>query len=183
MKKYIKLINGIQSIKSRKEIIVYRNGKQIINPTEEIILSDGYEEFVNVPVVLSDDELLKHEKESMIDKIIQYDSSSSINEFFIDDIELWVDSGEREILSRRFIVEYKKGITFTTLWKNGIAFSLIIEDAISMLDDLELYAIQCYDNTQKHIANVNAMNNINDVKNYDFKVGYPDKLYFKTSKF
>ena len=42
MKRYIK----DNKVKLRKEIIIYRNGVQVINPTEDMILSNGWHEFV-----------------------------------------------------------------------------------------------------------------------------------------
>ena len=41
--KYIKTINGSIVIKTRQQIVVKRNGMQIINPSEELILADGWE--------------------------------------------------------------------------------------------------------------------------------------------
>jgi hypothetical protein len=39
--KYYKIINGSTVIKDNKNIIIYKNGKQIINPSEEFIINDG----------------------------------------------------------------------------------------------------------------------------------------------
>ena len=46
MKQYIK----DNKIKVRNEIVIFRNGVQILNPTDEMVLSDGWQEFV-VPEV------------------------------------------------------------------------------------------------------------------------------------
>ena len=42
MKQYIK----DNKIKFRNEIVICKNGVQVINPTEEMILSDGWQKFV-----------------------------------------------------------------------------------------------------------------------------------------
>ena len=42
MKQYIK----DNKIKYRNEIVICKNGVQVINPTEEMILADGWQEFV-----------------------------------------------------------------------------------------------------------------------------------------
>lgn len=42
MKRYIK----DNKVKFRNEIIIVRNGVQVINPSEEMILSDGWQEYV-----------------------------------------------------------------------------------------------------------------------------------------
>ena len=46
MKQYTKTINGKVEIKPASRIVVKRNGMQIINPSEELILADGWEEYV-----------------------------------------------------------------------------------------------------------------------------------------
>ena len=43
---------------------------------------------------------------------------------------------------------------------------------------IEKYASKCYDNTQMHIANVKAIENMEELKNYDYRTGYPEKLRF-----
>lgn len=45
MKQYIK--NGV--IKTRNQIVIKKDGRQYINPTEELILADGWIEYVYVP--------------------------------------------------------------------------------------------------------------------------------------
>ena len=50
MKQYTKQINGKTIVKSRNTIVVLKGDKQIINPTEEQILSDGWQEYVPAPV-------------------------------------------------------------------------------------------------------------------------------------
>lgn len=43
MKLYRKRINGQELVRSRKNIIIKKSGMQIINPSEELILADGWE--------------------------------------------------------------------------------------------------------------------------------------------
>lgn len=50
MKQYTKQIDGKTVIKPRNMIVVVKGGKQIINPTEEQILADGWEVYNPVPV-------------------------------------------------------------------------------------------------------------------------------------
>lgn len=50
MKQYTKQINGKTIVKSRNTIVVLKGDKQIINPTEEQILADGWQEYIPAPV-------------------------------------------------------------------------------------------------------------------------------------
>lgn len=64
MKNYIKTINGQTVIKAQSQIVIRKNGMQIINPSEELILADGWVEYVPptiepVPYQPSERELLQ----------------------------------------------------------------------------------------------------------------------------
>lgn len=173
MKQYIKN----NTIKSANRIVIVKDGMQIFNPSEELILADGWEEYIP-PVTIIPEPTLDDVKREKINSILEYDTSIEVEEFYINDISLWLDREERATLERRFKVEQKRDIENTTLWRNGIAFPLIITDALLMLDALEMYAIQCYDNTQRHLAAIGTMTTKEDVEGYEYKVGYPEKLRF-----
>lgn len=50
MKKYRKIIDGKPVTKSRNQIVVVKDGKQIINPSEASLMADGWE--VYEPVII-----------------------------------------------------------------------------------------------------------------------------------
>jgi hypothetical protein len=47
-----------------------------------------------------------------------------------------------------------------------------------MLYTIEIYASKCYDNTQKHLAEIQKIETLEELKNYDYKSGYPEYLRF-----
>lgn len=47
-----------------------------------------------------------------------------------------------------------------------------------MLYALEVYASQCYDNTQRHLFDVTTLTSLEEIKTYDYTLGYPNKLKF-----
>lgn len=57
-------------------------------------------------------------------------------------------------------------------------FPLKLDVATQMLYSIEIYASACYDNTQQHLANINALTTIDEVENYDHTSNYPEKLKF-----
>lgn len=69
-------------------------------------------------------------------------------------------------------------MTETVLWYNGVSFPLNLDYAMKMLHAIELYASKCYDNTQAHIASVNALVDLESINSYDYRTGYPEKLRF-----
>lgn len=110
--------------------------------------------------------------------ILNYDSSSSVNEFYLGETPLWLDKATRVGLKLRFDYEIANGQTTTTLWQNGVPYPLELTSAIQMLGAIELYASQCYDRTQMHLAAIKLLNTEENLLNYDYKSGYPEKLRF-----
>lgn len=178
MKLYEKIIDGKQHCKPANKIVIVKNGMQTINPTEEMLLEDGWVEHIPVQYEPSEEEILSREKEYMIEDILRYDSSEEVNGFYIGGQELWLDKATRVGLKLRFDAEIANGQTNTILWYEGIPFNLKLVNAVQILNAIELYASACYDNTQAHIANINAIEDLETLKNYDYRTGYPEKLQF-----
>ena len=178
MKLYEKIINGKQHCKPANKIIIKKDGMQTFNPTEEMLLEDGWKVHDPTPYEPTEEEILNREKEYKIDEIIRHDSSDEVNGFYIEGQEMWLDKATRVGLKLRFDAEIASGQTNTTLWYEGTPFNLELANAVQMLNAIELYASACYDNTQAHIANVKAIEDIYDLKVYDYRTGYPEKLRF-----
>lgn len=116
-----------------------------------------------------------------LESIKLYDDSKHVNSFFIDGYQTWLDKATRVGLKLRFEAEKRLSKIQTTLWQDGKQFPLPLEGdvtALDMLDGIELYASACYDVTQMHLAAVNAMTSIEEIKQYDYTAGYPEKLKF-----
>lgn len=170
----MKLYKKDNLIKSLNKIVIIKDGMQIFNPTEEMILEDGWVEFV-APVVERTIEDYRKEK---IDEILMHDSSRIVNIFYVNDMPMWLDKATRAGLVGRLSAEINAGKTTTTLWYEIHKFELSTELAMNLLNTLEIYASECYDNTQQHIANVTMLESIEEIETYDFHVGYPEYLKF-----
>lgn len=179
MKRYIKIIDGIESIKYANKIVIIEDGMQIINPTEDVILADGWIEYVAPPVPEpTEEQKLSRAKKEVQRDIENYDQSSAVNEFSVGGINVWLDKATRAGLLLRFQAEAAQGLVSTSLWYNNMQFPLQVEQAIQMLYAIELYASACYDNTQRHLAAIKELQTIEEVEAYDYKAGYPEKLRF-----
>lgn len=172
MKTYIK--NGI--VKKKNAIVIHKDGSQIINPPHELLIECGWEEYTTPE--LTDEQKLDLAKQIKIDEVNLYDKSLAVESFSINGMDVWLDKATRAGLKLRFEAENAMNITTTSLWYNGQKFELSLENAIHMLYALEVYASQCYDNTQLHLANINELNTIEEINSYDYIVGYPEKLRF-----
>lgn len=188
--RFTKKINGITIVETRNNIVLNINetiqdpktGKMIdvitqtFNPSDELLFEDGwilYEE----PEPTEED-IFNEAKKELISNIEYYDSSSDVNMFFIQGLPVWLDKATRAGLKLRFEAEIAMGKTDTALWYGNLQFPLPLDTAIQMLYAIEVYASECYDNTQAHLANVNAIDNLEELQNYDYTSGYPEKLNF-----
>ena len=178
MKLYEKIIDGKKYCKPVNKIVIIKDGMQTFNPTEEMLLEDGWVEHIPVQYEPSEEEIFNREKEYKIDEILSYDSSREVNGFYIDDQEIWLDKATRVGLKLRFDAEISNGQTNTTIWYEGTPYNLELVNALQMLNAIELYASACYDNTQKHINEIKSMTTCDEIKSYDYRRDYPDKLRF-----
>lgn len=179
MKHYVKTIDGKTVRKIANEIIIYKDGKQIIAPPEEMLLADGWEIYTPAShKELPLEAKIKFAKLAKRKEILKHDKSAEVNLFYIGDTAMWLDKETRTGLMLRFQAEQAVGNTDTTLWANGVQYPLPLATAVQMLYALEVYASACYDNTQRHLAAVDSLSTIEEIQSYDYTVGYPDKLKF-----
>lgn len=81
MKKYTKVINGISVIKTRKQIVIKKGGMNTFNPTEEMILADGWIEYIPKVESIKPSEHVKNSYDIMQEIIFeQYNSRTDISD-------------------------------------------------------------------------------------------------------
>ena len=178
MKLFKKTIDGVPTYKAQNAIILIKDDMQIISPTEEQLLADGWEVYEPKVVEPTEAELLEREKKYVKDRINRYDTSDKVNQFYVKGIAVWLDKATRAGLLLRFQAEQASGVEDTALWYEGVQFPLKVTEAIQMLYAIEMYASACYDNTQRHLAEVDKLENIEQVRDYNYRTGYPAKLSF-----
>jgi hypothetical protein len=174
--RYTKNIGGMPVVKDRNKIIIIKDGRQWYNPSHEMLIADGWVEYVEPQP--TEAELFEEAKEGKRSEILDYDSSEEVNIFYIGDLPAWLDKATRTGLLLRFQAEMATGKTDTELWHKGVAFPLPLSTAMQMLYAIELYASACYDRTQAHLATIDTLTTIAEVEAYDHTTGYPDKLRF-----
>lgn len=118
------------------------------------------------------------DRNMLISKIEAYDVSDNVNVFYVNDTPVWFNKETRASLNNSISIEKEVGKETTVLWINGSPYTLTVDAAKQMLVDLELYAIACYNNTQRNIASVQSIALKSDLKNFDITQGYPEKLNF-----
>lgn len=171
--KYTKKIANFTVVKDKHKIIVYDNEKFIHNPSEELLKKHGWEIYAK-----NEQELLYLLKQEKVKLIKNYDVSVAINGFTINGIRVWLDKATRAFLMSRLQAEKQLGKEITCIWYKEHNFEMPVDKAIEILYQLEVYASECYDTTQRHIVNVQNLDNVEDVNNYDYKTDYPKMLSF-----
>lgn len=168
----MKLIkNG--EIKDRNSITVTIDGQIVEKPSLRQLFQDGWSVYIQ-----PDKNPLLKTKQYILNKLNTHDRSKEVNSFFVGDIQAWIDRDTRVSLMNSTQILKNAGQENTVLWLNGQVFNINCESLIQMLSTLEIYALQCYNVTERHKANINSLEDIELVKSYDFKVGYPEKLVF-----
>ena len=120
--------------------------------------------------------VLSAAKISMLAEITTYDSSSSVNSFLLNGMEVWLDKATRVGLMNSTTIAKSMGQEKTTLWLGSYQLDVECDKAIQLLSALEMYALECFNVTAAHKKAVSELDNIEVVLTYDYKSGYPDKL-------
>lgn len=121
-------------------------------------------------------EPLGYMKKAMLAYIEKYDSSSSVNSFLLNGMEVWLDKATRVGLMNSTTIAKSMGQQKTTLWLGSYQLEVECDKAIQLLSALEMYALECFNVTAAHKKAVSELDNIEGVLTYDYKSGYPEKL-------
>ena len=130
------------------------------------------------PILKEYEPTLLELKAQKISELQAYDSSESVNSFSIDNVSGWLNKATRVGLMNSISIERESGRSETTIWLNDAKLVLLIEKAIDMLQQIELYALAYYHTTQGHIKAINQLETKEEIEAYNFKIGYPRKLSF-----
>lgn len=130
------------------------------------------------PILVDYQYTLDEVKEMKIADINTYDKSDAVNSFYLLGKKMWLDKEDRVGLINSINIEKYTGKLDTVLWFDTVKYTIPISDAISMLNSLELYALDCYNTTQQHISAIYKLQTKDEIESYNYKTGYPDKLSF-----
>lgn len=191
---YGKLNNGIIELFKPHHGGLILGNKLVINPSEEQYMKAGWYpiEYINEAgeSKIEDNKLkiytgreyirsiddAKHQKQIQIDS---YDSSPAVNSFYYGEQKLWIDKATRVGLVNAVNSEIALGAETITFGIQGISVTLPCQRALQMLYALERYALKCYNTTLAHKNAVDNLTTIEEVDNYNYIEGYPEKLRFE----
>ena len=122
---------------------------------------------------------LDEAKREMENRIDEYDRSSDVNSFTINNEEsAWLTPDERS--NYRSSIDSAKllGVSGLSFFIGDTLLEVTPEQGEYMLAQIQLYADQCYIVTKQHKLAVEALNTIEAVDNFDYTADYPAKLNF-----
>lgn len=176
--KYYKIVDNKQVFFEGNILTVEPKEEQgiamsIFNPSEKQMLDAGW--LIYEP---TNEEKLATAKFEKIQQIDNYDASPNVEEFTINGNPMWLGHELRQQI--RTSTEAYEALGYDTMTKvfNGVEFTFSIEQWRQMLNALEVYAAEALNATERHKNNINTMDNIQDVIDYDYTTGYPTKLNF-----
>lgn len=119
---------------------------------------------------------IEEAKKKLMEEIIAYDTSSSVNGFILNGLLVWLDKATRVGLMNSTTITKAAGQKTTTLWLKGIKLVVDCDKAIQLLSALEMYALECFNVTASHKAAVSELTTIEEVIAYNYRTGYPKML-------
>jgi len=126
------------------------------------------------------EELLALAKGKKDGDITAFDNSANVNSFIIGGLPMWLSWELRARLKASLEAIEAAGGTEMTKNFGGIEYPFSVEQWHAMINAVENYAGQCQEVTEGHRAAVNALTTVKKVENYDYTVGYPEKINFDT---
>lgn len=107
-----------------------------------------------------------------------HDESAAVNQFTLSGKPIWLPKETRVGLVNSINAEKGAGKSGTILWFDSVRYEIPIEQALRMLGTLELYALECYNVTHRHLSEIGKLATVEEVAGYDYTKGYPAKLNF-----
>lgn len=121
-------------------------------------------------------ELLEQARANKLAELEAYDSSDNVNSFTLNNVPMWLDYQTRQQLRTSIEAYQAQGIEQVTKWFGGVQFTFPTSVWLQMLNRLEVYASEALNVTESHKAAINSLGSISEIDEYDFTVGYPNKV-------
>lgn len=122
-------------------------------------------------------------KQVKIAALVEYDKSNAVNEFSVvtqqRTVTDWLDTQRRGNAQRAIDAAKKTGVQQLDYVVGGVPVTLTTDDADMKLAQLEMYAVTCAAVTERHKATIANLLTAEAVEEYDYTVGYPQKLMFQ----
>lgn len=170
--RYFKEIDGQKVMFSG---VLIMGDRQVINPTHEQMTESGWRVYDDTP---TEEEQLRMAIDEKIAEIDAYNSSSAVDGFTVGGMEMWIGFEERQRIRTSVECYRAMGKDIMEKWFDGRKFEYPLAVWEQMLNALGVYASEALNATERHKVAVRALTSVDEVKAYDYRVGYPPKCAF-----
>ena len=164
---------GLELINPIKDKYVIR-----LSPNNKNIIKDKYDtsDIRYVSIIVNNRPTIADIKKELLSLQKEYDNSSEVNSFYINEKQIWFDKATRVGIVNAINLQKELGNNTYTIWFDNVSVELDINRALKILAMIENYASTCYNVTQKHISEIKKLSSIEECLNYDITANYPTIL-------
>lgn len=162
----------------------YLNNKWVMLSDEQVEFHNenptaSVEEVWNMELKPVPERTLEDAKSEMIFNINMYDISDNVNSFTINnETEGWFTPDERSNYKSSIDAAKLLGVSTLSFYVGDMLLEVTPAQAEYMLAQVQLYADQCFMVTKQHKLTVEGFNTIEEVDNFKYEEGYPQKINF-----
>lgn len=166
---------------NEKEVMVTENVQVGEDEFEEVEVTKWEYDVVKISCDGKDEEsVLSVLKAELVSEIDAYDKSIDVNSFILNGEVMWLPKSDRVGLMNSVQIEKGAGREQSTMWFGGIPYTINCDVILGLLQQLELYALDCYNVTAQHKHRAESFTDVEGLLNYkdakEYSQGYPSKL-------
>lgn len=117
-------------------------------------------------------------KRDKLIEITDYNIATEVDGFLLNGTRHWLSLEARKAAKLSTDAHITLGHETTEQYLDGKLYTIPCKTLLLMLAQLEVYALQCYNNALRQKTEVEAMTDIEEVQRYDVRNGYPEQLSF-----
>ena len=164
---------------SRQEVQKYTKDEWLVPMNERISTTEeGETEYEYEIVIVEADSANEAVRNAKLKQISEYDTSNAVNSFYLQGKHMWLPLEQRKNMRQSLIALKAEGIETITYWDGIVPITMPVAQFEAIMDAVEVYALQCFNTTAQHKANVMTMSDMAEMLAYNHTDGYPSPLEF-----
>lgn len=108
--------------------------------------------------------------------------SNDINYFIVESNKYCLGRDTSVSLINSITIQKDAGLKEVILWLDGKPYKTNVDYAFSFIRSLELYAMNCNNNTQHYLMEISNLNDKDALFEYNISTGYPEPMVFDTEE-
>lgn len=179
-------VKGYKPVETVGDMVHARFGREIIDAdtyacaetmasADKFNAEDAEEAYKKWKATLAASEV-RQAKDAKTREIEAYDTSTAVNGFKLNGTAFWLDKATRVGLMNSTTIAKNMGSETTDLWLGEVKLTIDCDKVIRLLGGIEMYALECFNVTARHKAEVNDLKTVAEVEAYDVTEGYPKQL-------